>query len=94
MKARPDVAVMSSKGQVVVPLGVRRAVSADAGTEFVVFGQGDTIVFKKIRGPSFSAGELEGLVAENEKRLRDAGFASEESVEKLVSEAVAATRRK
>ena len=58
MVGTSDVVIMSSKGQVVVPRAVREAVHADVGTEFIVYGSGDTIVFKKIRIPKFSAKQL------------------------------------
>ena len=91
---RPDVVVMSTKGQVVVPKEVRQAVDAGAGTEFVVYGSGDAIILKKIAVPRFSVKELERIVAENEKRLRAAGYGDENSVRKLVEEAVAQSRKK
>lgn len=93
MKGKADVVVMSSKGQVVVPRAVRDAVDAEAGTEFVVYGSGNVIVFKKIELPKFSQKELETLVAQSERKLRQAGFVSEESVRELVEEAIGQTRR-
>jgi len=89
-----DVVVMSSKGQIVVPKAVRDAVEAHAGTEFIVYGRGDTIVFKKIQVPAFSQKELDQLVEQGEKKLRDAGFVDEESLRALVKEAVEKTRHR
>ncbi len=93
MKGKADIVVMSSKGQVVVPRAVRDAVEADSGTEFVVYGCGDTIVFKKIELPKFSQKELEKLVAQSERKLKQAGFVTEESLRSLVDEAIEQTRR-
>ena len=92
MKEKSDIVVMSSKGQVVVPRAVRDAVDAVPGTEFVVFGSGDTILLKKIALPAFSQKELEKMVAESERKLRAAGFVDEQSVRSLVEEAVSNTR--
>ena len=88
-----DVVIMSSKGQVVVPRAVREAVSANAGTEFLVYGKGDTIVFKKIELPKFSKKELEKLVSDSERKLKAAGFMDEESVKGLIEEAVSSARK-
>ncbi len=93
MAGTSDVVTMSSKGQVVVPRAVREAVDADAGTEFIVYGSGDTIVFKKIIIPKFSAKQLEQLVTQAEKKLVDAGFLDEASRHALVKEAVERTRQ-
>ncbi len=94
MVGTSDVVIMSSKGQVVVPRAIRKAVDADAGSEFIVYGSGDTIVFKKIIIPKFSAKQLEHMVAGAEKRLKDAGFLDEQSRSALVKEAVEKTRQK
>lgn len=93
MAGAANVVIMSSKGQVVVPRAVRDAVEAHAGTEFIVYGTGDTIVFKKIQLPKFSQKELDQLVEQGQRKLREAGFQSEESVHQLVKEAVEKARR-
>lgn len=93
MAGKADVVTMSSKGQVVVPSAVRTAVAAQAGTEFVVYGSGDTIVFKKIALPKFSQKELEKLVAQSERKLKQAGFVSEDDRRNLVQEAVEQARK-
>ena len=93
MEVKPDVVVMSSKGQVVVPRDIRDAVNADAGTEFIVYGANDSIILKKIRMPNFSAKQLEKLVSENEKRLKKAGYKDEKSVKQLITEAIQETRK-
>lgn len=93
MNVKPDVVIMSSKGQVVVPKKIRDAVNAGSGAEFVVFGSEDTIVFKKVETPKFSAKELGRLVAENERKLKAAGYVDASSVNDLVSKALEAIRR-
>ncbi len=92
MKEKSDIVVMSSKGQVVVPRAVREAVEAVPGSEFVVFGSGDTIMLKKIALPTFSQKELEKMVAESERKLKAAGFVDEQSVRNLVEEAIEQSR--
>lgn len=94
MSGASNVVTMSSKGQVVVPRAIRDAVQADAGTEFIVYGKGDTIVLKKIRLPKFSQKELEQLVERAEEKLQAAGFVTEDDVRDLVQEAVQKTRHR
>ncbi|MBI5051557.1 AbrB/MazE/SpoVT family DNA-binding domain-containing protein [Candidatus Micrarchaeota archaeon] len=43
---------MTSKGQIVIPLDIRREVDAEEGTVFAVFGSGETILLKKVQKPT------------------------------------------
>ena len=43
---------MSSKGQIVIPEEIRKALHLKAGTRFVVLGEGDVVVLKTITPPS------------------------------------------
>ncbi len=45
---------MSSKGQVVIPQDVRNALGLEVGAQFVVMGDGDTVVLKRIAIPDKS----------------------------------------
>jgi len=44
---------MSSRGQVVIPQNVRQEMHLITGAKFVVIGEEDTIILKKIEMPSF-----------------------------------------
>ncbi len=43
---------MSSKGQVVIPAGIRKRLDAAEGTVFAVVGTSDSLLFKKVSTPS------------------------------------------
>lgn len=45
---------MSSKGQVVIPEEIRDNLKLKEGDQFVVIGQGDTVILKSITPPSLS----------------------------------------
>lgn len=45
------VVKMSKKGQVVIPAGIRKGAGLGESDQFLVFGKGDTVVFKKIDEP-------------------------------------------
>ena len=49
-----NVTSISSKGQVVIPLGIREKLRLIEGEKFVVVGEDDTILLKKMAMPSFS----------------------------------------
>ena len=63
---------MSSRGQIVIPEAVRKALKLEAGTQFVVVGGKDTVVLKPIVEPSLE--EFEELIAEARGQARRAGL--------------------
>ena len=42
---------LSTKGQVVIPEAIRKGMRLEAGAQFVVYGQGDTLMLKMIAAP-------------------------------------------
>jgi AbrB family looped-hinge helix DNA binding protein len=63
---------MSSKGQVVIPEEVRKALGLKAGSKFVVVGEGDVIILKRITPPSMS--EYDDIIAEARRQARQTGM--------------------
>lgn len=67
---------MTSKGQIVIPLDIRKEVNANEGTVFAVFGTGDTIMLKKVHKPTKE--ELKKnwatLVEEGNKKAKNLGI--------------------
>ena len=59
---------MSSKGQVVIPEEIRDILKLKEGDQFVVMGQGDTVILKSITPPSL--GEFTGLISEATRSAR------------------------
>ncbi len=45
---------LSSKGQIVIPEEIRDNLNLKEGDQFVVIGQGDTVILKSITPPSLS----------------------------------------
>ena len=77
---------MSSKGQVVIPEDVRKALGLEVGAQFVVMGDGDTVVLKRIAVPAKS--ELRAMLRKVRSRARRAGLKSSD-----VGDAVRRVRR-
>jgi len=48
-----EVTSLSSRGQIVIPQGIREKLNLHEGEKFVVIGEDDTIVLKKLEIPSF-----------------------------------------
>jgi AbrB family looped-hinge helix DNA binding protein len=63
---------MTSKGQVVIPEGVRKRLGLKAGSRFMVIGERDVVILKEITPPSMR--EFDELVASARRDARRAGM--------------------
>lgn len=63
---------MSSKGQVVIPEGIRKRLRLESGSQFVVVGEKDTVILKTILPPKME--EFDRLVTQARKQARRAGL--------------------
>jgi AbrB family looped-hinge helix DNA binding protein len=63
---------MSSKGQVVIPEEVRNALGLEPGSQFVVVGEGDVVVLKKVTPPSMS--DFDAILDEARHQAGQAGM--------------------
>jgi len=63
---------MSSKGQVVIPEGIRKRLGLESGSQFVVVGERDTVILKTISPPKME--EFNELVRDARKQARRAGL--------------------
>ncbi len=70
----PELATtkMSSKGQVVIPEGIRKKLGLKAGSQFVVVGEKDTVILKAILPPSME--DFDQLIAKARKQAAKAGL--------------------
>ncbi len=62
---------LSSKGQVVIPEEVRKALGLEPGVRFVVLGDRDVVMLKRIDAPARS--EVRALAAKVRRQARKAG---------------------
>ena len=63
---------MSSKGQVVIPEDIRKRLNLQPGAQFVVVGDKDVVILKKITPPSIA--EFDSLIADARKKGKQAGL--------------------
>ena len=70
----PDLATtkMSSKGQVVIPEGIRKRLGLKAGAQFVVVGDKDVVILKAISPPSME--DFDALIIEARRQAKKAGM--------------------
>ncbi len=48
----PEVTTISEKGQVVIPMSIRKELGIKPKNKFLVYGRGDTIIMKKLELPN------------------------------------------
>jgi AbrB family looped-hinge helix DNA binding protein len=63
---------MSSKGQVVIPEGIRKRLGLKAGAQFVVVGDKDVVILKAISPPSME--DFDALISEARRQAKKAGM--------------------
>ena len=74
---------MSSKGQVVIPEEIRKRLGLEAGAQFVVVAENDTVIMKAISPPSMD--EFDSLIAEARKQAKKAGL-NQADIDTIISD--------
>lgn len=67
-----EVATMSSRGQIVIPLEIREQLGLKEGEKFIVIGEDDTLVLKKMAIPSFR--NFNKLIEKTQRLVREKGI--------------------
>ena len=80
-------AKLSSKGQIVIPEEVRKELGLEPGAQFVVMGEGDVVILKKIEAPDRQ--EFLALARKVRSQARKAGVKRSD-----LKKAVRASRRR
>ncbi len=63
---------MSSKGQVVIPESVRKRLDLKEGAQFLVVGDEDVVILKKVVPPDMT--EFESLIEQARQQAKEAGL--------------------
>ncbi len=75
---------LSSKGQVVIPGDIRKKLNLKEGTRFIVLGEKDAVILKKIAPPSMK--EFDRLLEKARKAAKEVGLEPSD-VDALIQEA-------
>ena len=67
-----EITSMSSRGQVVIPLDIREQLGLKEGEKFVVVGEEDTILLKKVTMPSFK--NFDKLIKRTQQFAKEKGI--------------------
>jgi len=76
----PDITVVSSKGQVVIPKAIRKRLSIEPKTKLLVYGYSDIVILKKIQVPDASK-NLDEMYARIEERIKEHGELTQHEIE-------------
>jgi AbrB family looped-hinge helix DNA binding protein len=80
---KPDVTVVSEKGQVVIPQKIRIKLGLVPKTKLLVYGYQDAIIMKKLEVPDI-AKELEAMYRRIDEKIARYGELSEEEINEIV----------
>lgn len=76
------VTKMSSKGQIVIPLDIRKELGLHEGELFTIVGEKDSIILKRFRVPSRAQAmkELGRMAREQQKKLEAKGLTEQDVI--------------
>jgi len=80
---KPDVVVLSSKGQVVIPKPIRRKLGIGPKTKFIVYGYEDAVIMKKLKVPDV-AKELEDIYKRVDIKIAKYGELTNKELEAII----------
>ena len=82
---KPDVTVVSAKGQVVIPQAIREKLGIGPKTKLLVYGYQDAVIMKKLEIPDVEK-ELREIYEEVDKRIEKYGELTEEEIQREIEE--------
>ena len=81
--SEPEMTTITEKGQVVIPKRVRSRLGIKPRNRFLVYGEGDTVVLKKLELPNVKK-EWKKLKSIVDKRIEKLGEVDDDEVNELV----------
>jgi len=82
---KPDVTVVSAKGQVVIPQSIREKLGIGPKTKLLVYGYQDTVVMKKLKIPNVTR-ELEEIYRKVDARIAKYGELTDQEINEIIQE--------
>ena len=82
---KPDVTIVSDKGQVVIPQPIRKKLGIGPKTKLLVYGYQDAVVLKKLEIPDV-AKELEEICRRVDINIAKHGELTDEEIDEAIQE--------
>lgn len=80
---KPDVTVVTSKGQVVIPQAIREKLEIKPKTRLLVYGYRDAVIMKKMEIPDVIK-DLQALYKKIDRRIAKYGKMSDEEIDEII----------
>jgi len=80
---KPDITVVSGKGQVVIPQAIREKLGMGPKTKLLVYGYRDAVILKKVEMPDI-ARQLQAMYRRIDRRIAKYGELTQEEVEEEI----------
>ena len=84
-REKPDVTVVSGKGQVVIPQTIRKKLGLEPKTKLLVYDCQDAVILKKLEVPDI-AKELEAMYKRIDKRIAKYGELTNEEINEVIQD--------
>jgi len=82
---KPDVTVVSEKGQVVIPQTIRAKLGIGPKTKLLVYGYQDAVIMKKLEIPDVTK-ELEKIYRKVDARIAKYGELANEEINEVIQD--------
>ena len=82
-REKPDLTVVSGKGQVVIPQAIRAKLGIGPKTKLLVYGYQDAVILKKLELPDV-AKELEELYKKVDAKIAKHGELANEEINEII----------
>jgi len=84
-REKPDVTVVSGKGQVVIPQTIRKKLEWEPKTKLLVYKCQDSVILKKLEVPDIEK-ELQAMYKRIDKRIAKYGALTQEEIDEIIHE--------
>ena len=82
---KPELTVVSGKGQVVIPQTIRKKLGWEPKTKLLVYAYQNAVILKKLEVPDIEK-ELEAMYKRIDKRIAKYGALTQEEINEIIHE--------